>query len=157
MSRKKTDPRVDTLRSLPLFEGCTRRQLQGVAQATDEVQLAAGNRLTRQGELPTECYLLVSGIAEVHVDGTAVATVVAPALIGADSLRANRRRTASVVTGSDATVFAYDVRSFHAVMDLPLVAERVLTGHDAAPECLLSRPAAPAQVRRSHRFSPRPA
>ena len=91
MSRRKIDPRVDTLRTLPLFEGCNRRELQRVAQVADEAQVRAGVRLTRQGEVPYECYVLVSGTAEVRVDGAPVANLSAPTLIGAESLRANTR------------------------------------------------------------------
>jgi CRP-like cAMP-binding protein len=141
------DPRVDTLRTLPLFEGCTSREVQLVAQLTDEVDVRAGTALARQGEVPNECYVLVSGAAEVRIDGTAVATVSAPTLIGAESLRINRRRTACVVTTSEATVYAFGVREFPQLMDLPLVAERVLSGRDVVPECLQTTPKMPTQAR----------
>jgi CRP-like cAMP-binding protein len=147
MSRRTTDPRVDTLRRLPLFEGCSRRELQLVAQVTDEVQVRPGTPLARQGEIPRECYLLITGEAEVRVDGETVATVDAPTLIGAESLRENCRRTGSVVTTREATIYAFGVRGFHQLMDLPLVAERVLTSTDAVPECLLSTPHVPTQPR----------
>jgi CRP-like cAMP-binding protein len=147
MSRRTTDPRVDTLRRLPLFEGCTRRELQLVAQVTDEVEVRSGTTLARQGEIPRECCILVSGAAEVRIDGKTVATVDAPTLIGAESLRDNTRRTGSVVTTRPATVYAFGVRAFHQLMDLPLVAERVLAAGDNLPECLLSTPHVPAQTR----------
>jgi cAMP-dependent protein kinase regulator len=146
MKRRTTDPRVEVLRRLPLFEGCTRRELQLVAQVTDEVQVRPGTVLSRQGEIPRECYLLVEGAAEVCADGHVVEGVDAPTLIGARSLHENRRRTQTVVTTAEATIYAFGVRALHQLMDLPLVAERVLSGACAVPEGMPSVPLVPAQT-----------
>lgn len=53
----------------------------------------------------------------------------------------------SVVTTAEATIFAFGVRAFHQLMDLPLVAERVLSGVHAVPESARPAPRVPAQTR----------
>ena len=143
MIRKRINPSVDMLRRMPLFDGCSRRQLQLVGLVADEVLVRPGFSLIRQGEIPRDCFIVIEGEAEVLVDGLPVAAVGAPTLIGAQSLRNNTRRTSSARTTDTTRIFSFGVRGFHQLMDLPPVAERILSGRYAVPECLISAPLLP--------------
>jgi CRP-like cAMP-binding protein len=147
--RKSINPSVDVFRQLPLFEGCSRRELQVLALVADEVLLPSGFVLVREGDLPRDCFLVVDGTAEAYADGHHVACLSGPAVIGAQSLRDRTRRTGSVVTTTPSRVFSFDVRGFRQLMDLPLVGERILTAPCGIAECLpLSRLVAP--MRKQH-------
>jgi CRP-like cAMP-binding protein len=126
--RKSINLSVELFRRMPLFEGCSRQQLQLVALVADEVLLPAGFALVREGERPRDCFIVIDGEAEVRVDGRQVATVAAPTLVGAQSLIDSTRRTSSVVTTTPTRVFSFGVRGFRQLMDLPLVAERIFVG-----------------------------
>ncbi|MDP9325292.1 MAG: cyclic nucleotide-binding domain-containing protein [Candidatus Dormibacteraeota bacterium] len=63
------DPKLDRLKSVPLFAQCSRKQLEFLASRTDEVDLPAGRALTRQGEITDSFYLILDGEVEVSVDG----------------------------------------------------------------------------------------
>ena len=114
-----------------------------VGLVADELVVRPGFTLIREGEIPRDCFIVVEGEAEVLVDGHAIAAVGAPTLIGAQSLRNNTRRTSSVVTSTQTRIFSFSVRGFRQLMDLPPVAERVLSGRYAVPECLISAPMLP--------------
>jgi CRP-like cAMP-binding protein len=142
--RKSINPSVELFRRMPLFEGCSRHQLQLVALVADEVALPAGFTLVREGELPRDCFIVIDGEAEVRVGGQPVATVAAPTLVGAQSLNDSTRRSSSVVTTTPTRVFSFGVRGFRQLMDLPLVAERILVDRYSVPDCLRSAPLLPA-------------
>lgn len=144
---RSINPSVEMFRRMPLFEGCTRRQLQVLALVADEVILRPGYELVRQGETPHDCFIVIAGEAEVSVDGQPIASVGAATLIGAQSLRNDTRRTASVVAVGSVRVFSFGRRGLGQLMDLPLVADRVLSGRSAVPECLISAPLLASQPR----------
>jgi len=63
-----------------------------------------GSVLTRLGEPVGQLYLLSSGAAHVHVDGTHVATIVAGGIVGEMSFLSGRPATATVVVADAARV-----------------------------------------------------
>src|SRR5256886_16095133 len=61
---------IDTLAGLALFAGVSRRQLEAVAHTFEEEYFADGQRILRQGFSGSNLYVIISGQAAVHVDGT---------------------------------------------------------------------------------------
>jgi len=59
------DPRVDRLRSVPLFAGCTDKELSFIASRVDEVDIPAGQVLTKKGESGGDFFIILEGKAEV--------------------------------------------------------------------------------------------
>jgi CRP-like cAMP-binding protein len=66
-ARVSQDAKIDRLQGIPLFEGCTRRQLRAVARIAEVLEVPAGTVLTRAGD-PGEAFFLV-------LDGRVVAEV----------------------------------------------------------------------------------
>ena len=61
------DAYLDHLGSVPLFAACSRKDLQRIARASDEVSIAEGRALVKQDEIGRECFVLVAG--QVNVGG----------------------------------------------------------------------------------------
>lgn len=62
------DARVDRLRSVPLFGGCTDKELTFIASRTDEVDIQAGRTLTEKGKSGGDFFIILEGRAEVDAD-----------------------------------------------------------------------------------------
>lgn len=61
MARK--DEKLDQLGRMWLFSACTKRDLQTIGRASDEVDVAAGKTLTEEGRAGHEFYLILDGKA----------------------------------------------------------------------------------------------
>ena len=79
---KKPDPVIKTLRKVPGLRGQSDRALAALAPLVDEVDIAAGERLTREGIGAKEAFIVVEGDADVFVDGEAIATIGAGDFVG---------------------------------------------------------------------------
>ena len=62
------DARVERLRSVPLFGGCTEKELAFIASRTDEIDLPAGKVLTEKGKSGGDFFIILQGQAEVDAD-----------------------------------------------------------------------------------------
>ncbi len=61
---------IDTLAGLALFADLSRPQVEAVAHTFEEEYFADGQRVLRQGFSGSNLYIIVTGQAAVHVDGT---------------------------------------------------------------------------------------
>jgi CRP/FNR family transcriptional regulator, cyclic AMP receptor protein len=62
------DPRVDRIRSVPLFAGCTDKELAFIASRADEVDIPAGRVLTEKGKSGGDFFVILDGRADVQAD-----------------------------------------------------------------------------------------
>jgi len=60
------DPRIERLRSVPLFAGCTDKELQFISSRVDEVDIAAGRTLCKKGETGGDFFVILEGSARVE-------------------------------------------------------------------------------------------
>jgi CRP/FNR family cyclic AMP-dependent transcriptional regulator len=60
------DARVTQLRSVPLFAGCTDKELAFIASRADEVDIPAGKVLTETGTSGGDFFIILEGKAEVE-------------------------------------------------------------------------------------------
>ncbi len=56
---------VEHLRNVPLFSGCTTKDLEKIARAGDEVRMPAGSLLTDQGQTGREAFIVLDGTVKV--------------------------------------------------------------------------------------------
>jgi voltage-gated potassium channel len=84
------------LRGLDLFAGLSQRELEEVAQLTDEVDVEAGRVLGREGSIAYEFFVIEDGVASVEIDGQHVVDLGPGQWFGEIGLLAAERRTATV-------------------------------------------------------------
>jgi CRP-like cAMP-binding protein len=125
MARK--DEKLDQLGRMWLFSACTRKDLQVIGRASDEVTVPAGKALTEEGKAGHEFYLILDGEASVRRKGRRIATLGAGQYFGELSLLDRGPRTATVVAESDLRLLVLGQREFNGILDeVPGLAHKVL-------------------------------
>lgn len=88
------------LKDVPFFSSMSEQDLAAVAQHTDEISVAAGRVLAREGERGDEFFVIESGTADVTRGGAPVARMGAGNFFGEIALIREERRTATVTATS---------------------------------------------------------
>lgn len=126
---KRHNTRIDELRRISLFAGCSREELALVANNVNEHHAAAGDVLIREGATGREFIVIVEGTARVLVGGTTVATLGPGDFAGEVALLDHGPRTASVVAVTDLVAEVSTQREFAAlVAGVPGLAQKLLVG-----------------------------
>jgi CRP-like cAMP-binding protein len=108
------------LKDVPFFSGLSKKDLSTVAQQVDEIDVAAGKELARQGEFGQEFFVIVEGTAEVVRDGARIAELGPGGFFGEIALLEEDRRTATVRAASPMRVLVMTRQSFRALdRDMP--------------------------------------
>src|SRR5438270_5700571 len=100
MLRSVADAKTRALSKVPLFEGCTPRELAFIASQADEVSVPAGRELTRQGKLGHSFYVMLDGAADVRIDGEHRRSLGAGDFFGEISMLDRGEGTATITTTS---------------------------------------------------------
>lgn len=118
---------LDHLSQVPLFRSLSRRDLQKVARAADELRVEAGRVLTEQGTVGRECFVIVEGTAAVRRNGRKVATLGAGDAVGELALLDRGPRTATVVAEGPMTVLVIGARELSGLLDdVPALGKKLL-------------------------------
>ena len=122
----RTNP-LDHLAQVSLFSACSKKELQAVARASDEVDLAAGRALCEQGSIGREAFIILDGTAEVRRNGRKVATLGTGSTFGELALLDHGPRTATVTAVTDLKVLVIGAREFAGILDeVPPIAHKLL-------------------------------
>ena len=125
--RLHKDGKVDLLSQVPLFAGCSKKELRQIATLADEIDLRAGKVLTRQGAPGREFFVLLEGTVEVVRDGKQITTLGAGDFFGEMALVSNIPRTATVTATSPIRALVVVDRDFRRLLkEDPSVAVKVL-------------------------------
>ena len=124
---KHKDPKLAALHALPLFAGCTQKELTQIASLGDVVTMPASRVLLKEGGHPDEAYVVVSGEAIVSRGEQEVARVGAGELLGEMSIvDGPQSRTATVTAATEMDLLVFTPRAFSALLDAqPEVARHV--------------------------------
>ena len=131
----RRDPKVAALKSVPLFSGLTKTELQSLAAVTDEVDLKVGTFLFKEGEYGKQFFVILDGTAKVTANGKHLMTAGPDDFLGDISLLVGSRRRATAVVTSPMRAFVMTSRDFLGVLQaqpsvelkvLRSVADRVL-------------------------------
>jgi CRP-like cAMP-binding protein len=123
----RRNAKVDMIKQVPLFERCSKKNLQQVASIADEIDVVKGRALTRQGRAGHEFFVLIEGTAEVTQNGKRIATLGPGDFFGEIALVSRVPRTATVTTTSPATALVISAHDFRSLVDRsPAVALQVL-------------------------------
>jgi len=117
----------DQLSRIPLFAGCSDRDLEHLAHAADRIRLPEGTLLTRQGDIGREAFVILTGSAAVDRDGERVAEIGPGDVVGELALLDGGPRSATVTATSDIEALVLTRPAFTAVLDeIPTLAHRLL-------------------------------
>jgi CRP-like cAMP-binding protein len=118
---------LDRLRALRLFAGCSDKDLARVDRLTCAKDVDAGTVLCRQGAVGRQTFVIVSGQAEVAIDGAVIATLGPSSFFGELSVLDGDPRVATVTAITPMTLLVLSPRELQQLLaDLPSVARRVL-------------------------------
>ena len=107
-----SDSKEDAISQVPLFAGCTRKELAFLITRTDEVDVPAGRTLITQGSAGDTFYLLLEGEASVEVDGTERPPLRAGSFFGEISMLDRGPATATVATTTPAKLMVMSHAQF---------------------------------------------
>jgi CRP/FNR family transcriptional regulator, cyclic AMP receptor protein len=111
------DEKLELLKHVPLFKDLSGHDLQQVGQLAEEVDVPAGQVLTRQGAPGSEFFVIVDGAVRIDIDGNAVRTLERGEFLGEIALVDDGPRTATATTTVPSKLFVLGRREFRALMD----------------------------------------
>jgi CRP/FNR family transcriptional regulator, cyclic AMP receptor protein len=125
--RLRKDAKVELISRVPLFAGCSRSELSGVARLADELVVPEGKELTREGTPGREFFVLVDGGAVVRRKGRKIAELGPGDFLGEIALLTDAPRSATVVTTEESRVLVVTDRAFRTLLtDSPSLSVKVL-------------------------------
>lgn len=121
------DEKLDLLKSIPLFAGFGRHELERLGMLTDQLDLPAGRVLMRQGEAGHEAFVIIRGRVAITRDGQVIAERGNGEILGEIALVDEGPRTATVTLTESSQLLVVGHRDFHTLMDeMPTVRAQVL-------------------------------
>ena len=125
--RLHKDKKVDLMKGVPLFSGCSKAELQKIAALADELDLGDGATLIREGERGREFIVIVDGSVRVTRGGKNVRELGAGDFIGEIALVSDVPRTATVTATSPVRLLVITDRAFRGLIEqMPSIATKVL-------------------------------
>lgn len=123
----KPDGKLELLSKVSLFEHCTPKELQLIAQLTDQIDVPAGDVLTREGTPGREFYVIVEGKAKVTLGDKEVATLGAGDFFGEMAIVDQGPRAATVTAETPMRLYLVDHQPFWTMVHTaPSVAQNVM-------------------------------
>ena len=124
----RSNAKIELLKSVPLFAGCSKAELRRLASIADEIDLREGTVLTREGRTGHEFFVLIDGTVSVTRSGRKVADLGAGDWLGEIALLTKAPRTATVTATSPLRTLVITDREFRQlVSEVPSIAMKVLT------------------------------
>jgi CRP-like cAMP-binding protein len=108
--------KLGLLKRVPLFERCSRRELEEIGKIADELDFREGKQLTREGAAGREFFVIVEGSAEVTQRGRRLRTLSDGDFFGEISLITRMPRSATVTTVSPVHALVVTDRSFRSLL-----------------------------------------
>ncbi|CAB4363216.1 MAG: cyclic nucleotide-binding domain-containing protein [Actinobacteria bacterium] len=118
---------LEHLRNVSLFQGCSTKDLEKIAKASDQISMPAGSLIVDQGQTGREAFVLVEGTVIVRRNGKKINTMGPGTVVGELSLLDHGPRTATVICETDCVLLLLDQRHFMGVLDaVPTLAHKLL-------------------------------
>jgi len=125
--RLRQDVKVGLIRRVPLFAGCTKRELGLIAGIADEIVQPEGSTVMVEGRRGREFCILVTGTADVSRRGAHLATLADGDFFGEIALLLDAPRSATVTATSDVRLLVIDKVPFQRlVREAPAIQGKLL-------------------------------
>jgi CRP-like cAMP-binding protein len=126
-TKRSPDSKLARLAGIPLFRGCSTRQLTLLGRLGEEVRVAANMGLQREGMPGRSWYVLERGSAAVSRGGRPTALFGPGDFWGEAALLGRQPASVTVVTLTPASVLMFDRRAFLGVLNgLPNISMALL-------------------------------
>jgi CRP-like cAMP-binding protein len=126
--RLRKDAKTELISHVPLFSQCSKQELALVAGIADEIDLADGKELTREGSPAREFFVLVEGTADVLKNGERINTLGSGDFFGEIALIHHSPRTATVKASSPVRALVVTERNFKRLLEeSPEIQRKVLS------------------------------
>ena len=112
-----SDTKVEALRAVPLFDGLSKKALETLAQTSEDLDVAPGRVLCREGDIGHEFFVIVEGEAAVERKGERIATMGPGDFFGEIALIEHTKRTATVTALTPLRFFVLASRAFWGLLD----------------------------------------
>ena len=111
------DDQIEMLRKVPLFSGCSTRELEQITGLMTELSVEAGHVLVREGSGTPEFFIVLDGTATVTRAGKPIGTVGHGGFFGEISMIDGGPRTASVTATTPMTITVATHREFVSLLE----------------------------------------
>ena len=108
--------KLELIKSVPLFSGCSKKELERVAAIADEIDFPAGRQLIRQGAPGREFFILIEGAVEVTRDGKRISAMQPGDFFGEVALITKAPRTATVTTATPVDALVINAWDFEQLI-----------------------------------------
>jgi CRP-like cAMP-binding protein len=118
---------IEQLGNVPLFSGCSKKELATIASASKELTRKSGSMLAREGETGVGFFLITDGTANVIVGGRNRRKMGPGDFFGEISLLDGGPRSASVVADTDVQMLGLTAWVFRGILEQnPSIAQKML-------------------------------
>ena len=114
--RLRKDAKLELLRQVPLFAGCSKRELGEISTLADELSLPAGTRLIEEGRQGHEFFVLVDGEVDVRAKGRKSTRLSGGSFFGEMALVSSRPRNATVTAATPVRVLVVHEQAFRGLL-----------------------------------------
>ena len=122
-----SDTKVESLRRAPLFENLSKDELERLARVTEDLEVAEGKVLCREGEPAQEFFVIIDGEVDVTQRGERVRTLSDGDFFGEIALLEDIPRTATVTATTPLRFFVLTRQSFWRMVEsMPDVDRKIL-------------------------------
>jgi CRP/FNR family cyclic AMP-dependent transcriptional regulator len=112
----KKDTKVAALKRAALFSALSHKELEELAHISEDMEVAAGHVLARQGETGHEFFAILEGDVEVTRDGQTVTQGGGSAFYGELALVADVPRTATLTAKTPLRFFVLTRQGFRSLL-----------------------------------------
>ncbi|MDQ3778050.1 MAG: cyclic nucleotide-binding domain-containing protein [Actinomycetota bacterium] len=124
----RKNAKIELLKRVPLFEGCSRRDLAEIASIADEIDLPQGKELTSEGAPGREFFVLIEGDASVKKGNRRINRLSGGDFFGEIALVNDRPRTATVTADTPVRAMVITARNFKSLLQRsPQIQGKVLS------------------------------
>jgi CRP-like cAMP-binding protein len=125
----RIDAQLEQLANVPLFSACTKRELRLILDRGERVQVAAGRRLIREGDIGWMFFVVLAGAVEVKKRTRVIASLEEGDHFGELALLGRGQRSATVVATAPTEVFCLIARAFDDLLiEVPALGKSLLAG-----------------------------
>ena len=118
---------LESLGSVELFSNCSKKELEKVARAGDEITMTAGTLIVDQGQTGREAFVILDGTVTIRRNNRKIAQLTQGDVVGELSLLDHGPRTATAVCATDCTLLVIDQRRFIGVLDdVPAISHKLM-------------------------------